>query len=54
MPFTRVVYIESTDFRQEDSTDYYGLAPGKAVMLRWALRWHGGGLEGDELAALAG
>ena len=36
VPFTRVVYIEETDFREADSKDYYGLAPGKAVMLRWA------------------
>jgi hypothetical protein len=38
VPFTRVVYIEETDFREADSKDYYGLAPGKAVMLRWAWR----------------
>ena len=36
MPFGRVVYIEATDFRTEDSRDYYGLAPGKSVMLRYA------------------
>lgn len=36
VPFSRVVYIESTDFREEDSKDYYGLAPGKTVMLRYA------------------
>ena len=36
VPFTRVVYIESTDFREKDSKDYYGLAPGKTVMLRYA------------------
>ena len=34
VPFTRVVYIERTDFRTEDADDYYGLAPGKTVMLR--------------------
>jgi glutaminyl-tRNA synthetase len=34
VPFSRVVYIEATDFREKDSKDYYGLAPGKAVMLR--------------------
>jgi len=35
VPFTRVVYIEATDFRLQDSKDYYGLAPGKSAMLRW-------------------
>uniref|UniRef100_A0A7S0NAU1 glutamine--tRNA ligase n=1 Tax=Pyramimonas obovata TaxID=1411642 RepID=A0A7S0NAU1_9CHLO len=36
VPFGRTVYIEKSDFREEDSKDYYGLAPGKTVMLRWA------------------
>lgn len=36
VPFTRTVYIEATDFREQDSKDYYGLAPGKSVMLRYA------------------
>lgn len=36
VPFSRVVYIESSDFRMKDSKDYYGLAPGKTVMLRYA------------------
>lgn len=35
VPFSRVVYIEATDFRLEDAKDYYGLAPGKSAMLRW-------------------
>ena len=49
MPFTRVVFIEEGDFRQQDSKDYYGLAPGKSVMLRWVwwvwagVRWGEGG-----------
>jgi len=34
VPFTNVVYIERTDFRLKDSKDYYGLAPGKSVLLR--------------------
>jgi glutaminyl-tRNA synthetase len=34
LPVSRVVYIESTDFRLQDSKDYYGLAPGKSAMLR--------------------
>jgi glutaminyl-tRNA synthetase len=36
LPLTRVVYIETTDFREEDEKGYYGLAPNKAVMLRYA------------------
>ncbi|ONM29187.1 Glutamine--tRNA ligase cytoplasmic [Zea mays] len=36
LPFSRTVYIEKTDFRLKDSKDYYGLAPGKSVMLRYA------------------
>lgn len=34
VPFSRIVYIEATDFREQDSKDFYGLAPGKTVMLR--------------------
>ncbi|XP_008795989.2 glutamine--tRNA ligase [Phoenix dactylifera] len=36
VPFTKVVYIERSDFRLKDSKDYYGLAPGKSVLLRYA------------------
>ncbi|KAK9750411.1 hypothetical protein RND81_02G194900 [Saponaria officinalis] len=36
VPFTNVVYIESSDFRMKDAKDYYGLAPGKFVLLRYA------------------
>lgn len=36
VPFTNVVYIERSDFRLKDSKDYYGLAPGKSVLLRYA------------------
>eukprot|EP00873_Tetraselmis_striata_P027831 jgi/Tetstr1/448095/TSEL_035394.t1 len=35
-PFTRVLYIEQTDFKETDVKGYYGLAPGKHVMLRYA------------------
>ena len=31
---TRVIYIEETDFRDHDSKDYYGLAPGKSILLK--------------------
>lgn len=33
MEFTPVVYIDSSDFRETDSKDYYGLAKGKTVRL---------------------
>lgn len=36
IPFSNVVYIEHSDFRMTDSKDYYGLAPGKSVLLRYA------------------
>ncbi|XP_074326435.1 glutamine--tRNA ligase-like [Apium graveolens] len=36
VPFSNVVYIEHTDFRVKDSKDYYGLSPGKTVLLRYA------------------
>lgn len=36
LPLTRVVYIESTDYKEQDEKGYYGLAPEKAVMLRYA------------------
>lgn len=36
VPFSKVLYIEHTDFRMKDSKDYYGLAPGKTVLLRYA------------------
>jgi glutaminyl-tRNA synthetase len=35
-PFGRVVYIEQSDFRATDAKGYYGLAPGKRVLLRYA------------------
>ncbi|KAI4357793.1 hypothetical protein L6164_001719 [Bauhinia variegata] len=36
VPFSNVIYIDSSDFRIQDSKDYYGLAPGKSVILRYA------------------
>ncbi|CAM8973766.1 unnamed protein product [Rhodiola kirilowii] len=36
VPFSKVLYIEQSDFRMVDSKDYYGLAPGKSVLLRYA------------------
>jgi len=36
LPFTNVVYVEQSDFRMDDDPDFYGLAPGKTVGLRYA------------------
>lgn len=33
VPFTRMIYIDRSDFRLEDSRDYFRLAPGKTVGL---------------------
>ncbi|KAJ1768077.1 Glutaminyl-tRNA synthetase [Coemansia sp. RSA 1813] len=34
VPFTRVLYIDASDFREVDSADYYRLAPNKTVGLQ--------------------
>ncbi|KAJ1936684.1 Glutaminyl-tRNA synthetase, partial [Kickxella alabastrina] len=34
VPFTRVLYIDASDFRDVDSADYYRLAPNKSVGLQ--------------------
>jgi len=36
IPFSKVIYIDRNDFRLHDSKDYYGLAPGKEVGLKYA------------------
>lgn len=36
VPLTRVVYIEKSDFKTQDEKGYYGLAPGKQVLLKYA------------------
>lgn len=38
VPFTRTVYIEAGDFRDEDSPNYFRLAPGKRVGLLYVPR----------------
>ncbi|GJQ10849.1 hypothetical protein GpartN1_g2640.t1 [Galdieria partita] len=35
-PFTKEVFIEKSDFRLQDERDFFGLAPGKTVLLRYA------------------
>ena len=34
LPFGKIIFIEETDFRDADEKGYFGLAPGKSVMLR--------------------
>jgi hypothetical protein len=34
VPFSRIVYIDSSDFMENDQKDFFGLASGKSVMLR--------------------
>ncbi len=36
VPFSRVLYIEQEDFREEPTKKYYRLAPGREVRLRYA------------------
>jgi glutaminyl-tRNA synthetase len=35
VPFSRVLYIEQDDFKEEPPKGYYRLSPGKEVRLRW-------------------
>lgn len=42
---TDTIYIDSSDFRLEDNSNYYGLAPNKAV----GVKYHGGNLFCDEI-----
>ncbi|CAB9526495.1 Glutamine--tRNA ligase [Seminavis robusta] len=42
---TSSIYIDSSDFRKVDSSDYFGLAPNKAV----GVKYHGGNLVCDEV-----
>ena len=34
MPFSKIVYIEENDLKEQDEKGYFGFAPGKTVMLR--------------------
>jgi glutaminyl-tRNA synthetase len=42
---TNVIYLDASDFRLEDEPDFFGLAPSKAV----GLKYHGGNLFCDEV-----
>jgi glutaminyl-tRNA synthetase len=36
LPFSRVIYIERDDFREDPPKQFFRLAPGREVRLRWA------------------
>ncbi len=36
VPFSKVIYIEQEDFREDPPTQYFQLAPGREVRLRYA------------------
>jgi glutaminyl-tRNA synthetase len=36
VPFSKVLYVEQDDFRENPPKDFFRLAPGKEVRLRWA------------------
>jgi glutaminyl-tRNA synthetase len=36
VPFSRVLYIEQEDFREDPPKQFYRLAPGREVRLRYA------------------
>jgi glutaminyl-tRNA synthetase len=36
LPFSRTIYIERDDFREDPPKQFFRLAPGKEVRLRWA------------------
>ena len=36
VPFSRVLYIEQDDFREDPPKDFFRLGPGREVRLRWA------------------
>jgi glutaminyl-tRNA synthetase len=36
VPFSRVLYVEQDDFREDPPKDFFRLAPGREVRLRWA------------------
>src|SRR5438552_11662092 len=36
VPFGRVLYIEQDDFREDPPKQFFRLAPGREVRLRWA------------------
>jgi len=48
VPFSRVLYIESDDFREEPPPKYFRLAPGREVRLRYAYFVRCTGLVKDE------
>ncbi len=48
LPFSKVLYIEQDDFRENPPKDYFRLAPGREVRLRYAYFIKCVGMEKDE------
>ncbi len=48
VPFSKVIYIEQDDFREDPPKQYYRLAPGREVRLRYAYLVTCTGVEKDE------
>eukprot|EP00743_Colponemidia_sp_Colp-15_P001026 GILK01001132.1.p1 GENE.GILK01001132.1~~GILK01001132.1.p1 ORF type:complete len:787 (+),score=153.39 GILK01001132.1:47-2407(+) len=46
--FGPVIYIDRDDFRLEDSKDFFGLAPGKEVNLKWCFNIKAESIDRDE------
>ena len=40
VPFSKVLYIEQDDFREDPPKQYFRLSPGREVRLRYALLHH--------------
>ncbi len=47
VPFSRVLYIEQDDFREDPPKDFFRLAPGREVRLRYAYFRHLHRRQGD-------
>jgi len=48
MPLTKELWIEASDFREKDEKGYFGLAPGKQGMLRYAFAVQCTGFKADK------
>jgi glutaminyl-tRNA synthetase len=48
VPFSKVLYIEQDDFREDPPKQYYRLSPGREVRLRWGYFITCTGVEKDE------
>ncbi len=54
VPFSREIYIERDDFREEPPRKYHRLAPGREVRLRWGYFITCTGVDKDDTGAVVG